>query len=157
MPRVASIILGSLLAVLLIPAAAGAQSPLPTPTPTPPAPTPTPTPAPAVAPAALSIKLERTQRVGRDRVIVRGKKVRVRGTLAPFVAGPCIVAIDAPLLVTNATGNRDAEKELNADFAKFQAGAHPTNQGKPEFTDGDTRVGRLARRLGLDLNPRSGR
>jgi hypothetical protein len=44
-------------------------------------------PAPAPAPAALSIKLERTQRVGHDRVIVRGKKVRVRGTLAPFVAG----------------------------------------------------------------------
>jgi len=87
MPRVASIILGSLLAVLLIPSVAGAQTPLPTPTPTPPAPTPTPTPAPAPAPAALSIKLERTQRVGRDRVIVRGKKVLVRGTLAPFVAG----------------------------------------------------------------------
>ncbi|MCW2581281.1 MAG: uncharacterized protein JWQ53_71 [Klenkia sp.] len=82
---------------------------------------------------------------------------QIEGALAPFVAGPCIVAIDAPLLVTNATGNRDAEKELNADFAKFQAGAHPTNQGKPEFTDGDTRGGRLARRLGLDLNPRSGR
>jgi peptidoglycan hydrolase-like protein with peptidoglycan-binding domain len=83
MPRAVSILLGSLLAVLLIPAAAGAQAPLPTPTPTPPAPT----PAPAPAPAALSIKLERTQRVGHDRVIVRGKKVRVRGTLAPFVAG----------------------------------------------------------------------
>jgi predicted RNase H-like nuclease/ppGpp synthetase/RelA/SpoT-type nucleotidyltranferase len=82
---------------------------------------------------------------------------QIETALAPFVAGPCIVAIDAPLLVTNATGNRDAEKELNADFAKFQAGAHPTNQGKPEFTDGDTRGGRLARRLGLDLNPRSGR
>jgi len=82
---------------------------------------------------------------------------QIETALAPFVAGPCIVAIDAPLLVTNATGNRDAERELNADFAKFQAGAHPTNQGKPEFTDGDTRGGRLARRLGLDLNPRSGR
>ena len=83
MPRAVSIILGSLLAALLIPSVAGAQTPLPTPTPTPPAPT----PAPAPAPAALSIKLERTQRVGRDRVIVRGKKVLVRGTLAPFVAG----------------------------------------------------------------------
>ena len=35
MPRVASIILGSLLAVLLIPSVAGAQTPLPTPTPFP--------------------------------------------------------------------------------------------------------------------------
>ncbi len=59
--------------------------------------------------------------------------------------------------MTNATGNRRAERELNADFAKFQAGAHPTNQAKPEFTDGDTRGGRLVRKLGLDLDPRSGR
>jgi peptidoglycan hydrolase-like protein with peptidoglycan-binding domain len=87
MPRVASIILGSLLAVLLIPAAAGAQTPLPTPTPTPPAPTPTPAPAPPAAPAKLSIKLQRVQQVSHDRVILRGKKVRVVGTLAPFVAG----------------------------------------------------------------------
>jgi predicted RNase H-like nuclease/ppGpp synthetase/RelA/SpoT-type nucleotidyltranferase len=77
--------------------------------------------------------------------------------LEPFITGPCIVAIDAPLLVTNETGNRRAERELNADFAKFQAGAHPTNQGKPEFTDGDTRGGRLGKRLRLDLDPRSGR
>jgi peptidoglycan hydrolase-like protein with peptidoglycan-binding domain len=87
MPRAVSIILGSLLAVLLIPSVAGAQTPLPTPTPTPPAPTPTPTPAPAPAPAALSIKLQRVKQVGHDKVIVRGKKVRVVGTLAPFVAG----------------------------------------------------------------------
>ncbi|GAA4302543.1 bifunctional ribonuclease/(p)ppGpp synthase [Klenkia terrae] len=77
--------------------------------------------------------------------------------LEPFTAGPCVVAIDAPLLVPNETGNRRAERELNADFAKFQAGAHPTNQGKPEFTDGDTRGGRLGKRLRLDLDPRSGR
>ncbi len=81
----------------------------------------------------------------------------VLAALEPYAAGPCVVAVDAPLLVTNATGNRRAERELNADFAKFQAGAHPTNQGKPEFTDGDTRGGRLVRKLGLDLDPRSGR
>jgi lipoprotein-anchoring transpeptidase ErfK/SrfK len=86
MPRVASIILGLLVPVLLLPAAAGAQTPpLPTPTPTPPAPTPTPAPAPA--PAKLSIKLQRVQQVSHDRVILRGKKVRVVGTLTPFVAG----------------------------------------------------------------------
>lgn len=81
----------------------------------------------------------------------------VLAALEPYTAGPCVVAVDAPLVVTNATGNRRAERELNADFAKFQAGAHPTNQAKPEFTDGDTRGGRLVRKLGLDLDPRSGR
>ena len=82
---------------------------------------------------------------------------QIETALAPVTAGPCIVAIDAPLVVTNATGNRAAERALTADFARFQAGAHPTNTGKPEFTDGDTRGGRIGRRLGLDLDPRSGR
>jgi predicted RNase H-like nuclease len=82
---------------------------------------------------------------------------QIEAALAPFTAGPCIVAIDAPLVVTNATGNRAAERALNADFAKFEAGAHPTNTGRPEFTNGDTRGGRIGRRLRLDLDPRSGR
>ncbi len=76
--------------------------------------------------------------------------------LAAYVEGDCLVAIDAPLIVTNPTGNRPAEALLNADFARFDAGAHPSNTGKPEFRDG-TRGARVAARLGLDMNPRSGR
>ncbi|MPQ96508.1 DUF429 domain-containing protein [Modestobacter sp. I12A-02628] len=82
---------------------------------------------------------------------------QIEAALAPFTMGACTVAIDAPLVVTNPTGNRAAERALNADFARFQAGAHPTNTGKPEFTDGDTRGGRIGRMLRLDLDPRSGR
>lgn len=70
--------------------------------------------------------------------------------------GECVVAIDAPLLVRNPTGNRPAEAALNRDFARFDAGAHPVNTGKPEFRDGG-RAQRLAGALGLDPNPRSGR
>ncbi len=40
---------------------------------------------------------------------------------------------DAPLVVTNDTGNRPAEAALNRDFARFDAGAHPSNRGKAEF------------------------
>ncbi len=69
---------------------------------------------------------------------------------------PLLVAIDAPLVVTNPTGNRPAEAELNSDFARFDAGAHPSNTGKPEFSDG-TRGARLSTRLKLDMNPKSGR
>lgn len=76
--------------------------------------------------------------------------------LAPYVEGDCLVAIDAPLIVTNATGNRPAEALLNKDFARFDAGAHPSNTGKPEFRD-QPRGARIAARLGLDMNPRSGR
>ena len=68
--------------------------------------------------------------------------------------GPCLVAFDAPLVVTNATGNRPCEADLNQDFGRFEAGAHPSNTGKPELTQGP-RGARLARRLGLDIDPAS--
>ncbi len=76
--------------------------------------------------------------------------------LTPYVEGDCLVAIDAPLIVTNASGNRRAEAELNKDFARFDAGAHPSNTAKREFRD-QPRGARIAARLGLDMNPRSGR
>jgi predicted RNase H-like nuclease/ppGpp synthetase/RelA/SpoT-type nucleotidyltranferase len=76
--------------------------------------------------------------------------------LAPYVDGDCLVAIDAPLIVVNAKGNRPAEAALNKDFAKYDAGAHPSNTGKREFRD-QPRGARIAARLGLDMNPRSGR
>ncbi|CAB4685090.1 MAG: DUF429 domain-containing protein [Actinobacteria bacterium] len=80
----------------------------------------------------------------------------IEAALAAYVDGPCLVAIDAPLVVRNATGNRACEAALNRDFARFDAGAHPSNTGKPEFSD-VPRGARLAGSLGLDLNPRSGR
>jgi predicted RNase H-like nuclease/ppGpp synthetase/RelA/SpoT-type nucleotidyltranferase len=75
-------------------------------------------------------------------------------TLAPFSAGPCLAGIDAPLVVTNATGSRPAERALSKDFRKYEAGAHPSNTGKPEFADG-TRGARVCALLGLDLDPDS--
>lgn len=77
---------------------------------------------------------------------------QIDAALTPYVAGPCLVAIDAPLVVTNPTGNRVAEAALNRDFARFDAGAHPTNTARPEFRDG-SRGARLAERLGLDIDP----
>jgi predicted RNase H-like nuclease/ppGpp synthetase/RelA/SpoT-type nucleotidyltranferase len=76
--------------------------------------------------------------------------------LKPYVGGDCLVAIDAPLIVKNSTGNRPAEAALNRDFARFEAGAHPANTTKPEFSR-VPRGARLSTLLGLDLNPRSGR
>jgi predicted RNase H-like nuclease/ppGpp synthetase/RelA/SpoT-type nucleotidyltranferase len=76
--------------------------------------------------------------------------------LAAYAEGPCLAAIDAPIVVTNATGSRPAEQQLSRDFRRFDAGTHPSNTGKPEFADG-TRAARVARRLGLDVDPRSGR
>lgn len=79
---------------------------------------------------------------------------QIEAALAEHVAGPCVVALDAPLVVTNPTGKRPAETALDRDFRRFDAGTHPTNLGKPELADGP-RGGLLAARLGLDLAPRS--
>ncbi|MBC7276223.1 DUF429 domain-containing protein [Nocardioides sp.] len=76
--------------------------------------------------------------------------------LEPYVDNDCLVAIDAPLIVTNPSGNRPAEAALNKDFARFDAGAHPSNTSKPEFSQ-QPRGARIAARLGLDMNPRSNR
>jgi predicted RNase H-like nuclease len=46
------------------------------------------------------------------------------------------------------------EADLNAVFARYDAGAHPSNTGKPEFADG-TRGARIAAHLGLDIDPAS--
>ena len=51
-------------------------------------------------------------------------------------------------------GEPACEAALNADFGRFDAGAHPSNTGKKEFRDG-TRGARLAEALGLDLDPAS--
>ena len=61
----------------------------------------------------------------RVHVSAAGGDEEIRAALAPYVEGDCVVAIDAPLIVRNATGNRPAEAALNQDFARFDAGAHP--------------------------------
>lgn len=78
----------------------------------------------------------------------------ILATLQPWTDDECLVAFDAPLIVTNPTGNRPGEAALNKDFAPFDAGAHPTNTGRPEFAD-EPRGARLARRLELDMDPTS--
>lgn len=74
--------------------------------------------------------------------------------LEPFVGGACTVAVDAPLVVTNASGNRPCEAALNKDFRRFDAGAHPANTGLAWFADGG-RGARLCAALELDLDPNS--
>ena len=78
----------------------------------------------------------------------------ILAALRPYLRGDCVVAFDAPLVVTNPTGQRPAEAALNRDFRRFEAGAHPSNTTKPEFAGGP-RAARLARALNLDMDPRS--
>jgi predicted RNase H-like nuclease len=74
--------------------------------------------------------------------------------IAPFTAGECLVAFDAPLIVDNQTGHRPAEAAFNRDFAKFDAGARPAFAEKPELKH--PRAARLAAALDLDMDPASG-
>ena len=78
----------------------------------------------------------------------------ILGRLRPFLADECVVAFDAPLVVTNPTGTRPCESALNRDFRRFDAGAHPANTGLAWFADGG-RGTRLCRMLGLNLDPHS--
>jgi predicted RNase H-like nuclease/ppGpp synthetase/RelA/SpoT-type nucleotidyltranferase len=83
----------------------------------------------------------------------QGDDESIVAALAPYVEGACLVAIDAPLVVVNATGSRPCEVALNHDFARFDAGAHPSNTGKRELSS--PRGARLARALDLDMDPSS--
>lgn len=62
-----------------------------------------------------------------------------------------VVAIDAPLVVTNAAGRRHCESLIHAAFGRFDASPHSTNLGKPEFDPPRGAV--LADRFGLPLDP----
>lgn len=66
-----------------------------------------------------------------------GDDASILAALAPFTAGDCLVAVDAPLIVPNRTGHRPAEREFNRVFARFHAGA------RPAFADRRTALLRL--------------
>ncbi|AKK29471.1 DUF429 domain-containing protein [Mycobacterium sp. EPa45] len=87
-------------------------------------------------------------------VAAAGNDADILAQLAPYTAGPCVVAVDAPLVVTNPTGTRPGETLLNRDFRRFHAGAYPANTGLAWFADGG-RGARLCRAMNLDLDPRS--
>jgi predicted RNase H-like nuclease len=74
-----------------------------------------------------------------------------------YAPGACVVAIDAPIIVTNPTGARDCERQVTQHFGRHHAGTHPTNTTNGLFSGGATRALRLATRLGLDVNPHSSR
>ncbi len=83
-----------------------------------------------------------------------GDDSAITAGLQPYVRHACVVGIDAPLIVTNPSGQRLCEAALNRDFRRFEAGAHPANTGKPEFAH-TPRAARIALRLGLEMDPES--
>src|SRR5690349_16725363 len=63
-----------------------------------------------------------------------------------------VVAIDAPLIITNPTGQRACERECAQRFGKYHAGAHPANLTR--FPDaGSLRVVRALEAYGFTHTP----
>ena len=71
--------------------------------------------------------------------------------IAPWIAGPCLLAVDAPLIVVNKTGRRPCEATLSRAFAAQHAGAYPCNTSLPTFADGGRAAG-FAKRHGLSVD-----
>jgi len=91
----------------------------------------------------------------RDRV-VDSAVARTDGEIVAWIErhapGDVIVAFDAPLVVENESGCRGTERVIGALWGDAQAGCYPANRSRPWFADGG-RARRLARRLGLDVDP----
>ena len=62
-----------------------------------------------------------------------------------------VVAIDAPLVVPNETGQRVAEKLIGQTFGAYGASAHTANRSNPHFCPPRGAV--LAERADLDIDP----
>jgi predicted RNase H-like nuclease len=77
----------------------------------------------------------------------------IEAAIEPYVSDDCLVAIDAPLVVTNPAGSRSCEAALNRDFHSFEAGAHPANTTNPALAH--PRAARIATALTLDMDPAS--
>jgi predicted RNase H-like nuclease len=71
--------------------------------------------------------------------------------LAVAAPAPRVVAVDAPLVVPNATGSRLGERLIGQAFGKYGASAYPSNRSNPLFNP--PRAYTLARRFGWDVDP----
>lgn len=96
------------------------------------------------------LKLQRISRLqGTDEILLWVEREAGPGT--------CVVAVDAPLVIRNQTGNRPGERALNAEFRRFHAGCHAANLGRPfaanvlAFSE---RLVSLGFRHGAEIKPR---
>ena len=71
-----------------------------------------------------------------------------------WAPGDCFVAIDAPLIVPNLSGQRTCERLVGRYFGRYNASCHSSNLSHAHFKDG-SRGMRLADSLSLDADPAS--
>lgn len=94
--------------------------------------------------------------VARGRQVVDSTACRtddeIIGWVRPWLTPATVVAVDAPLVVPNLTGQRRAERLVAILFGAAGGSAHSANRSRPEFADGG-RGARLATALGLSVDP----
>ena len=98
---------------------------------------------------------DRARGLDEDGRLVASTAVVTDDQIAAFVEahtfGTVVAAIDAPLIVPNATGSRVAEKLVSREFGPYNAGAYPSNRSRALFDP--PRAETLARRFGWDPDP----
>ncbi|MFM7426990.1 MAG: DUF429 domain-containing protein [Elainella sp.] len=52
-------------------------------------------------------------------------------SIAPALVTPALVAVDAPTLISNASGMRTADRHAHRQFGKYHAGCYPANLSLP--------------------------
>jgi len=57
-----------------------------------------------------------------------GSDAEILAFVAPYREGPCIIGIDAPLIVPNETGSRPCDRRIAARFGRHHAGGYPVNR-----------------------------
>lgn len=71
--------------------------------------------------------------------------------LRTFAGDVVVAAVDAPLIVPNATGQRRCETEISRAFWRYKIGAHSSNKGRAAFDP--PRAAALADRFGWSVDP----
>lgn len=73
--------------------------------------------------------------------------------LSEHAEHPVVLAVDAPLVVPNATGQRLGEREIGRSYGRYGASAHTANRANPLFDP--PRAAELAERFGWSIDPAS--
>ena len=57
-----------------------------------------------------------------------GSDAEILEFLAPYREDPCVIGIDAPLIVPNEEGSRPCDRWIAARFGRYHAGGYPVNR-----------------------------
>jgi predicted RNase H-like nuclease len=109
-------------------------------------------------PTGLALLVEEAERL----ILVKHDRLVETSEILAWIDGRCgsddaMVAVDAPLIIRNATGMRPAEKQCQERYASRHAGSYPSNLGRPFARQTTAFAAELAQRgfrHGVNITPR---